>query len=309
MSRLHDPEEGRGEAQEEMGKGVVHGSEQARRQHLRIVGDEDILQHHVATDRGAHPHRVPVAGEGHTRRVLGDLEIQGTLDPGLVPKPDCGGRVIRGRARQRDKKLPPVDDIAALHPARGGAEAAAADGERRIGLALLHRLAVGLSVESAFLHDLAVLGGAKPLVTLALAGRHRHRVGNRAHHQHGEAVHVEGERRRCIALRKLLGHEAVGLVVRPEPAVAFGHAQAEKALGAEIGIVVERKGRLAVVAVGARGKALAGQTAGKSHQLALPGGRIEVHQKVTAKSLRPMRRAGAGAPTIMSARAGRRRGG
>jgi hypothetical protein len=46
-----------------------------------------------------------------------------------------------------------------------------------------------------------------------------------------------------------------------------------------IGIVVEGKGRVAVVAVGARGEALAGQTARKRDQLALPGGRLEVHQK------------------------------
>jgi hypothetical protein len=38
----------------------------------------------------------------------------------------------------------------------------------------------------------------------------------------------------------------------------------------------------AVVAVGARGEALAGQTAGKGHQLALPGGRLKVHRGLTA---------------------------
>jgi hypothetical protein len=69
-------------------------------------------------------------------------------------------------------------------------------------------------------------------------------------------VHVEGERRRGIALSKLLRHEAVGFVVSSEPTVAFGYAQAEEPLGAEIGIVIERKGRVAVVAVGARGEAL-----------------------------------------------------
>ena len=37
-----------------------------------------------------------------------------------------------------------------------------------------------------------------------------------------------------------------------------------------------------VVAVGARGKALAGQTAGKGDQLALPGGRLKMHQGLTA---------------------------
>ena len=136
-----------------------------------------------------------------------------------------------------------------------------------------------LPVEGALLDDLAELGGPELLVALARRGRHRHGVGDRPHHQHGEAVHVEGERGGGVALRQLLRHQAVGLVVGPEPAVAFGHAQAEEPLGAEIGIVVERKGRLAVVALGARGEALAGQTAGKGDQLALPGGRLEVHRR------------------------------
>jgi hypothetical protein len=52
-------------------------------------------------------------------------------------------------------------------------------------------------------------------------------------------------------------HGAVGFVVGPEPAVALGHAQAEEPLGAEIGIVVKGKGCGAVVAVRARGEALA----------------------------------------------------
>jgi len=36
------------------------------------------------------------------------------------------------------------------------------------------------------------------------------------------------------------------------------------------------------VAVGARGETLAGQTAGKGDQLALPGGRLKMHQGLTA---------------------------
>src|SRR5437762_2744426 len=68
----------------------------------------------------------------------------------------------------------------------------------------MSRLAVRLSVDSTILHDLAELDSAERLVTLTLAGRHRHIVGNRAHHQHREAVHVEGERRGGIALGKLL---------------------------------------------------------------------------------------------------------
>ena len=115
-------------------------------------------------------------------------------------------------------------------------------------------------------------------MALAHAGRHRHVIGDRAHHQHDEAVHVEGESRRGIALRQLLRNQAVGLVIGPEPAIAFGHAQAEEPLAAEIGIVVERKRRIAVVALGARGEALPGQAAGQGHQLLLSGRRLQVHR-------------------------------
>ena len=67
-----------------------------------------------------------------------------------------------------------------------------------------------------------------------------------------------------------LCHQAVGFVVSPEPAVALGHAQAEEPLGAEVG-----KGRVAVMGLGARGKALAGQTAGMGNQFA-PGCRARL---------------------------------
>jgi hypothetical protein len=67
-------------------------------------------------------------------------------------------------------------------------------------------------------------------------------------------VRVECQRRGGIALRQLLRHDAVGFVVGPEPAIALGYVQAEEPLGAEIGIVVEGKGCVAVVAVGARAK-------------------------------------------------------
>jgi len=141
---------------------------------------------------------------------------------------------------------------------------------------------VRLTIEGAVLHDLAELGGPELLVAFAHHRGHRHIVGDRAHHQHRKTVHVEGKRRRGIALRELLRHEAVGFVVGPDPAIALGHAQAEEPLGAEIGIVDEGKGCGAVVAVGARGEALACQTAGKGNQLALPRGRLKIHQGLTA---------------------------
>src|SRR5205085_4086552 len=140
-----------------------HRPEEAGRQHLRVVGNEHVVEHHVAADCGAHPHRVPIAGEGHTRRVLGNLEIERALDPGLVAEPNSGRGVIRGGTPERDEELPPVDDVAALDLSRRGAEAPAADGEPRVGLALPHRLAVRLSVTGAILDYLTVLRGSEPL--------------------------------------------------------------------------------------------------------------------------------------------------
>src|SRR5262249_3254645 len=109
-------------------------------------------------------------------------------DPRLVAKTDRSGGVIRGSTRQRDEKLPPVDHLAAIHLPRGGAKAPAAHTELGIGLALPHRLAVGLPVESTFFHELSELGGPAPLVALTHGRRHRHVIGNWAHHQQGSAV-------------------------------------------------------------------------------------------------------------------------
>ena len=116
------------------------------------------------------PIGIPLAGKGHAGRILRHLEVERALDPGLVAEADGRrGEVGRG-ARQRDEELPAVDHVAAVHLARGRAEAAAAHAERGIRLPLLHRLAVGLSVEHALLDHLAELRGAELLVALARAG-------------------------------------------------------------------------------------------------------------------------------------------
>src|SRR5580693_5244141 len=93
--------------------------------------------------------RIPIGSHSPGKDTPGASEIQGALDPGLVAEPDGRGGVIRGAARQRDEKLPPVHHIAAIHLPRGGAEAPAARTEPGIGLALLHRLAVRLSIKGA----------------------------------------------------------------------------------------------------------------------------------------------------------------
>src|SRR6266446_641608 len=194
------------------------------------------------------------------------------------------------------EELPAVDHVAPVHLSRGGAEAPPAHAERGIRLALLDRLAVGLAVEGARLDHLAELGRAELLVTLARGGGHGHGVGEHAHHQHGEAVHVEGERGRGIALRELLRDQAVGLVVRPEPAVAGGNAEAEEAGGSQIRIVVEGEGRLAIMLRRAGSEALAGQIAGEGDQLALAGGRAEIHGPTLCPSSGPRAQAPAISP-------------
>jgi hypothetical protein len=89
-------------------------------------------------------------------------------------------------------------------------------------------------------------------------------------------VHVEGERGGGVALGDLLRDQAIALVVGPEPAVTLGDAQAEEPRFPEIGIVVERKGGLAVVSLRAGGEALPGEAAGDRDQLALARGGLEI---------------------------------
>ena len=113
---------------------------------------------------------------------------------------------------------------------------------------------MGLPVERAGLDHLPELDRAEFLVALARGGSHGQVVREHPHHHHGEAVHVEGERGRGIALRELLRDETVGLVVRSQPAVAGGDAETEEAGRAEVGVVVEGEGRLAIVVRGAGAK-------------------------------------------------------
>ena len=83
-----------------------------------------------------------------------------------------------------------------------------------------------------------------------------------AHHQHGQAVHVEGERGRGVALGDLLGHQAVGLEARAQATVALRNAEGEQPCRAQVVVVVERKRRLAVVPLRARREALDGERRG-----------------------------------------------
>ena len=60
---------------------------------------------------------------------------------------------------------------------------------------------------------------------------------------------------------ELGGHERVGRVVGAEAAVALRDGEGEQAGLAEVGVVLEGERRLAIVAMGARGEAVAAQRA------------------------------------------------
>ena len=124
---------------------------------------------------------------------------------------------------------------------------------------------------------LAELLRAELLVTLPRTIGHGHGVGDDAHHQHGQAVHVERKRGRGIALRQLLGDEAVGLVRVAEPAETLGHAEPDQSRRPQIRVVVEGKGGLPVVPLGARREPLAREPAGKRDQLLLARRGMYVH--------------------------------
>jgi hypothetical protein len=136
---------------------------------------------------------------------------------------------------------------------------------------------VWLTVEDALLEHLAKLGRAELLVPLAGGGRHRHGIGDLAHHHHGETVHVEGQRGRGVALRQLLGDQTIRLVARPQPAIPLRDTEAEKPLRAQIRIVVERKRSLAIMRRGPRRKPLERQPPRRTDQLLLAGRRFEIH--------------------------------
>ena len=112
---------------------------------------------------------------------------------------------------------------------------------------------------------------------LPRGGGERHGVGEHAHHEHGETVHVEGERGRRAALRELLRDEAVGLVVRAEPAEPDRDAEAKEPGRAQVGVVVEGERGLAIVALRPWSEALPREVPGDPDQLELAGGREEIH--------------------------------
>ena len=266
--------------------GEIEAAEDAGRQDVAAVRHEHVGQAHLAAHRGAHADRVPLPLEGDAPGVARHLEVERALQPRHVAlvHQDRRRREIVRRARERDEELAPRHAVAALDPPRLGAEAPPADAEGRVGLSLLHRLAVRLAVEHALLHHLAELLRPQALVAGALLRQHIVAVRHLAHQHHGEAVHVVGERRGGVAARELLGDQAIGLEIRPEPAMRRRHAERQQPRVAQVVIVLEGKGRLAIQCGGARRKALHRQSAGLFHQFLLKRRQTHVHGAGASRS-------------------------
>src|SRR5437879_3630583 len=82
-------------------------------------------------------------------------------------------------------------------------------------------------------------------------------------------MHVEGERGGPTPAAELGRDQAIGREIGAEPALALGNAQGGELGGLEVGVVLEREARLAVVARGARREVLAAERIGEGDEVAL----------------------------------------
>ena len=136
-----------------------------------------------------------------------------------------------------------VEHIAAIHLARRGPEAPSANGQGRVRLPQFDRFAVWLPIEDALGDHLVELAGAQGLVPGPRLVGHRQGIGNLAHHQHGQAVHVKGEGRGGIALRDVLRDQAIRLESRAQAPVLLRHTESEQPCRVQVIVVSERETR------------------------------------------------------------------
>ena len=187
---------------------------------------------------------------------------------------------MRG-ARERGEVLDAAHAPAALHLARRGAEGRLA---RRGGAVGLRER---LGEDGAVRDDALVDPRAAALVQRAVLGRHGQVVRDLARPQHAAGVHVEGERGGAAPAAQLGGHERVGRVVGAEAAVALRDGEGEQAGLAEVGVVLEGERRLAIVAMGARGEAVAAQRADQLDEALLLLAQRRVHARRKTRSRSP----------------------
>ena len=216
----------------------------AARHHLRLVGDEDILEQQGARHRPTHAEGVPVADDAQAGRVSRHRHVQRVphrqLGLGLRAK----HAVVVRRAGQRGEDLLAVDAPAAADARRSGAERRPSGGG---GAAFGKRLRVDRPVPD---HSL-IVDRAVPVVLGALRGRHVEVVGQGAGPQHRAGVHVVGEGGGAAVLAEGSRDDRIGPEVGAAAAEFLRHAKPEQAACPQIGIVLVRKARLAIVALGA----------------------------------------------------------
>ena len=216
--------------------------EAAGRQPFVLDGDEDPVEHQRAAQRGPHAERVPLphdaqplAGGRHTEEP--DALVAGHPGDDVVD--------VR-RLRQRGEDLAPGDQIAAVDRLRQGGDA--------LGRAGCVALAERLGVECAAVDDALVQQPPAGVERGAFVGGPRQVVGDLTGEQHRDAVHVEGQRGRGCVTTELVAHPAVVGEARPETTPRRRDAQREEPGLAEVGEVVVREARLAVVAFGSLGE-------------------------------------------------------
>ncbi len=211
VSLLHQSEKRRREQQRAVGRGEIEPAEHAGRQQVAAVGHKHILQQHISAYRSPHASRIPLAHERDAWGIAWHLQIQGAFDPWGIANQQCGGGKIVGGARQGHKEFAAIDDVAVIDLFRPRTKTASPDRKCGVRLAEFHRFAVRLSVEHATLNHFAEFLSPQCIVAGAYGLVQRMPVGHVAHHQHGQAVHIIGQRGRGVALGDLLGDETIGL--------------------------------------------------------------------------------------------------
>ena len=170
-----------------------------------------------------------------------------TEEPDAVVAWHLGDDVVDvRRLRQRGEDLAPADQIATVHRLGRGRDA--------LGRARRVALAERLGVEHAPVDDARVQDPPVGIELGAFFGGPRQVVGDLAGEQHRDAVHVVGERGRGRVPAELVAHPAVVGEARSEPTPRHRDAQREESNLTEVGEVVVREARLAVMAFGSLGE-------------------------------------------------------
>ena len=221
-----------------------------------------LVEQQGAADGAAHAQRVPVAGDAQARGIGRHRQVHRILQRGAGPVQRAQHAVGVGRPRQRREDLLAADEVAVVDPGRDGAPGRLARGGRAT-------FGKGLRVDLALPDDALVVDRAVALVVLPLLARHVERIGDHAAPQARRHVHVEAQRRRAAMPAHLGRDHHIGAEVGAVATVAAGHADAEQPGLAQVGVVVEREARLAIVLRGTGREAFAPEFGHLGDQAAL----------------------------------------